>query len=104
MITVPAASTSAIPREDPVDAHTLGQSFVSVSKTIRPVVVSLSVEPHVKYPSSDGGSLPGFLKSPFGRFFGAPEEVPQSSMGPGVIVEARVHPDRATCDPLCFQK
>ena len=87
VITVPAAKTGTAIRETPVDARTLGQTFVGVSRTIRPAVVSLSAERRVKHPSSDGGSFRDFLKSPFGRFFGAPDEVPQSSMGSGVIVD-----------------
>ena len=76
VITLPAVPSSTIPRENPVDARTLGQSFVNVSKAIRPAVVSLRAERLVEHPSSDDGVLPNFLKSPFGRFFGAPKEVP----------------------------
>ncbi len=89
VITLPAVPSSTIPRENPVDARTLGQSFVNVSKAIRPAVVSLRAERLVEHPSSDGGVLPDFLKSPFGRFFGAPKEVPGSSMGSGVIVDGK---------------
>lgn len=89
VITVPAVATPLVRQEPPVDARTLGQSFVGVSKQIRPAVVSLSAERRVKHPSGDGESFQDLLKKPFDRFFGPPEDILQSSMGSGVIVDGK---------------
>ena len=87
VITVPSVQPSL--RTNPVDAQSLGRTFVGVSKHVRPAVVSLRTERLVKHPSGDGRGLRDFFQGPLDRFFGTPEEVPQHSMGSGFIVDGK---------------